>query len=263
MRTTTGKAYAVAVVATVLPVLVAGCAGEQDPGLQPADDRTAAVHAGAHAGVHAGTGTAPASACPAGLTAADLTGVHRVGRADVDGDGASDGVVVGAVPGGGPDCAVAVLVTTAGGSSAAPVAGASKAVGTSLLTRPVFAQVDDDAGDEVVLGTSWSPRGGGEVAMFSWVGDRLVPVTTPSGRPWTLFATVDDGGGLPQLLSCTAGGFDLVQAGPGGARVTRYALAGGVLDARRSSTAPVPSGQVSAAYPDLPGAGLEVFPHCG
>jgi len=234
-------------------LLVVGCAEEQDPGRQPAPEQEQTV----------------AAPCPADLSVAQLTGTVQLGGADIDGDGTSDDVIMGSVPGGGRGCAVAMAmaVTTSDAEAVAPVSGASDVVGSSALGRPAFAQVDGAAGDEIVVTTSWSPRGGGALAMFSWVDGELVQVQQ-AGRPWELFATVDDGGGLPQLLTCLPKGFARVTAYPpgldAGSTVTSYALADGVLTVRdRDQDRTATYQQVKRDYPMLPRAGVAVLPDCG
>ncbi len=209
-------------------------------------------------------GTDGTGRCPAGVTADTLGQPSVVGSADVDGDGRPDEVSLGTVPGGGQACGTAVLVTTAEGTFAAPV---QLAVVDSPLGTPVFAQLDGAAGQEIVVTTSWSPRGGGELGMFSWVDGRLVQVQQ-AGKPWSLFATIDDGGGTPRLLSCTNGGFVDVAAYPPGAdtgsSVTAYVLRAGVVRPQeRTTTTTATYAQVKSDYPALPRSGLEVFPDCG
>lgn len=205
--------------------------------------------------------------CPGGVTAGSLGPDAEVGTADIDGDGSADSVAVGAVPGVGPGCAVALLVTTATGTFAAPVPGVGHIVGDSPLADPAFAQVDGEAGDEIVLTTSFHPRGGGELGMFSWVDGGLVQVQQ-NGKPWALFATVDDGGGTPRLLSCADGGFTDVTAyppggGDTGSTVTAFALRDGVVSEQRSQRDGEASWeQVRVDYPALPRSGLAIFPDC-
>lgn len=211
-------------------------------------------------------GTDGKGRCPAGVTSDSLGKPTQLGTADIDGDGTDDQVSLGRVPGGGQACGVAVLVTTADGTFAAPVAGADQAVVDSPLADPVFAQVDGAAGAEIVLTTSFHPRGGGELGMFSWVDGGLVQVEQ-GGKPWSLFATIDDGGGTPRLLSCSAGGFTDVSAYPpgsdAGSTVTTYALREGVVrEQQRSASKSATWKQVQADHPALPRAGLEVFPDC-
>ena len=257
----------------VLPlVLLAGCASEPDAPSEAAaqgsdeapnhaqdesPDDTSADQAGTD-------GTGP---CPAGLTAADLNQAVELGHGDVDGDGTDDEVTTGSVPDGGHACPVAVLVTTADGTSAAAVTGSTQPLRHSPLGRPVLAQLDGQGGDEIVTTVSWNPRGGGELGMFSWVDGALVQVR--QGRqPWRLFATVDDGGGTPQLLSCSTGGFTAVAAprpggGDIGSTVTTYALRDGVVSQLQTSSDALSWHQVKADHQDLPSAGLAVFPDCG
>ncbi len=94
-----------------LALLVAGCGQDADPTSGPT--------------VGPAGGEGAAGPCPAGLSAGQLAEATELGSADVDGDGSVDEVAMGAVPGGGADCAVAVVVTTADGILAAPVAGAT------------------------------------------------------------------------------------------------------------------------------------------
>ncbi len=214
---------------------------------------------------NAGTGSGEGP-CPAGLTSDTLTGAVPLGSADIDGDGAMDEVVLGGVPDAGSGCAVAVVVTTATGTVAAPVAGASEPVDVTALNTPVFAQLDGAGGDEIVLATSWNPRGGGELGMFSWVDGALVQVQQ-DGRPWTLLATVDDGGGSPQLLTCVRGGFLHVTTPDPRATVSEidaYGLRDGVVTELTGEAADVAVPDlIRDTYPGLPQAGLSLFPDCG
>lgn len=213
-------------------------------------------------------GTNGTGRCPAGVSADDLGAPTRLGKADIDGDGSPDAVSVGRVPGGGQGCAVAVLVTTSDGTFAAPVQGGGDGVGDSPLGDPVFAQVDGAAGDETVVTTSWNPRGGGELGMFSWVDGGLVQVQQ-DGKPWALFATVDDAGGTPRLLSCAKdGSFTDVTAYPPGAdagsTVSTYTLRDGVVSRQaKAADRAARWQQVRDEYPALPRSGIVAFPDCG
>ena len=225
--------------------------------------------AGCGEGVEAAAG-GEADPCPAALTAGQLTDATELGSADVDGDGSSDDVAMGAVPGGGVDCAVAVVVTAAEATYTAPVAGATEAVGEQSLAEPTFAQIDGMGGDEVVVTMSWNPRGGGELGMFSFVDGQLVQVThsgTRSGEPWTVFGTVDDGGGSPQLLGCVDGGFvhaTLPDPLATASEVAAFSLdAGEVSQLRGTAAAAALPNYVRGNYPGMPESGLAVFPDCG
>ncbi len=228
-----------------LVLLVAGC-GE--------DAESAAGRMGA------------AGPCPAALSGGELVDATELGSADVDGDGVVDDVAMGAVPGGGADCAVAVVVTTADGALAAPVAGATEAVGEQSLAEPTFADIDGAGGDEIVATTSWNSRGGGELGMFSFVDGELEQVSQ-GGKPWSVFGTVDDGGGSPQLLGCVDGGF--VHATTPDPRATAsevsaYALSAGEVSALRGAAAEAALPEyVRDTFPGMPTSGLAVFDDCG
>ena len=218
-------------------------------------------------------GEAAAGPCPAALTAGQLTDATELGSADVDGDGSNDDVAMGAVPGGGADCAVAVVVTTAEQTYAAPVAGATEAVGEQALAEPTFAQIDGMGGDEVVVTTSWNPRGGGALSMFSYVNGELMQVThsgTRSGEPWSVFGTVDDGGGSPELLGCADDGMFVHATTPDpratASEISVYALREGQLTKLEGVEAQgvVPETlYVRDTYPGMPTSGLAVFDDCG
>jgi len=241
-----------------LALLVAGC-GE---GVESAAGGESATGGGAAAGP-----------CPAALTAGQLTDATELGSADVDGDGSVDDVAMGVVPGGGVDCAVAVVVTTAEGTYAAPVAGATEAVGEQALAEPTFAQIDGMGGDEVVVTTSWNPRGGGALSMFSYVNGELMQVThsgTRSGEPWSVFGTVDDGGGSPELLGCADDGMFVHATTPDpratASEISVYALREGQVTKLEGVEAQgvVPETlYVRDTYPGMPAAGLAVFDDCG
>ncbi|MDQ3324503.1 MAG: hypothetical protein M3529_01950 [Actinomycetota bacterium] len=205
--------------------------------------------------------------CAAGVTGDQLDEPAELGSADIDGDGAADLVSLGQVPDRGDTCTVAVLVTTGGETFAAPLAGGGQAVVDSPLGDPVFAEVDGSPGAEIVITTSFNPRGGGQLGMFSWVNGGLVQVEQ-GGKPWSLFVTIDDGGGTPRLLTCSAGGFTAVTAYPPGldtgSSVTTYTLRAGVVrHQQRLADVSATWKQVRAAHPGLPRAGLAIFPDCG
>lgn len=235
----------VAIGAAGLALLVAGCGQSTEP---------------------AAGGEAAAGPCPAALTAGQLEDATELGSADVDGDGSVDDVAMGVVPGGGADCAVAVVVTTADGALTAPVAGATEAVSEQSLAEPTFAQIDGTGGDEIVVTTSWNPRGGGELGMFSFVGSELEQVSQ-GGKPWSVFGTVDDGGGSPQLLGCVDGGF--VHATTPDPRATAsevsaYALSAGEVSALRGAAAEAALPEyMRDTFPGMPTSGLAVFDDCG
>lgn len=284
MRTTNargGRRARLVAATAVLPLLLGvGCGSEQGSAGEAANGSGGAGGAADTGGTGedgsgedgsgedgSGDGASTAAGpCPEDLTAARLTRSVDLGSADVDGDGAEDGVAIGTVPGGGGRCQVAVVVTVADGVSAAPVAGASTVTRYGVLDEPVFAPVDGAAGDEILTNTTWSPRGGGEVSMFSWVDGELVQVQQ-GDEAWTVFATIDDGGGTPKLFVCSDGGFTRVEAyfpGDSGARVTTYTLSDGVVEKRQAKSFPSTTFSLLAdRFPDLPRAGLVMFPGCG
>lgn len=206
--------------------------------------------------------------CAAGITGNKSDKPAELGSADIDGDGAADVVSLGQVPAGGDSCTVAVLVTTGGETFAAPLTdGGDQAVVDSPLGDPVFADVDGSPGEEIIMTTSFNPRGGGKIGMFSWVDGGLVQVEQ-GGKPWSLFVTIDDGGGTPRLLSCSEGGFTDVTAYPPGfdtgSSATAYTLRAGVVrQQQRSADESATWKQVRADHPELPRAGLSIFPDCG
>lgn len=234
--------------------LAAGCA--DDP--SPAEDQPAAK--------------SPAlsvdAACPEGLTAGDLGDSVDYDRADVDGDGKADAISIGTVRGGGAACRAALVVTTAAGTTAAAlpqlevvpprgfVPGGTATVGEqSVLAAPV----------------SFSPRGGGEVGLFTLVDGVLTPVQDGSGDPWTIVATVDDAGGVPQSIDCTGGGLSHTVAvsdpldGAIKMRLTRYHLEGAELSQTGGSTSTMyprdtPDGTPDGSGP--PRRGLSIFASC-
>lgn len=243
---------ALALGAAGLALLIAGCGQNADPTSGPTAGP--AEKEGA---------TGP---CPAGLSAGELTDATELGSADVDGDGSVDDVAMGAFPGGGADCTVAVVVTAAEDTYAAPVAGATETVGEQSLAEPTFAQIDGMGGEEVVVTTSWSPRGGGALSMFSFVNGELVQVSQ-GGKPWSVFGTVDDDGGSPQLLACVDGGFVHATTPDPRATVselTAYSLSAGEVSELRGTAAEVALPQyVRDTYPGMPESGLAVFDDCG
>ena len=44
------------------------------------------------------------------------------------------------------------------------------------------------------------------MGLFTLQDGALVPLEDESGKPWTIFATVDDGGGVPQAIGCADDG---------------------------------------------------------
>lgn len=256
MRTSRAKQLLAA--AFALPLMLGSCAQEAQT-TEPA----AAEKAKEPAAATGRPEPSGQSVCPARLTAGDLTDAMDLGTADIDGDGAEDQVSVGAVPDGPRACAVAVVVaTSSGGVSAATIPGAGTVPVQAALDMPVFAPVDDTPGDEILLTTFWSPRGGGQVGMFSWVDGQLVQVTE-GARPFELMATVDDGGGLPQLLTCVPGGFlHVTEQGPA-ANMTAYSLSEGVVTKLSGDAADELSPPIRDTYPGMPDRGLVAFPDCG
>ena len=239
-----------------LPLLLGSCAQDAEPAAAGSDSKPAAP---------AGTSKpAVQSDCPTQLRPGDLGGgAMDLGTADIDGDGAEDTVTVGVVPDGGRACAVAVMVATASGDiSVAPIPGAATVPVQAALDMPVFAPVDDAPGDEIMMTTMWSPRGGGLMGMFSWVDGQLVQVTK-GARPFEMFATVDDGGGSPQLLTCVPGGFlHVTESGPA-ANMTAYSIREGVVTKLTGQAAEDLYPPIRDTYPGMPDRGLVAFPDCG
>lgn len=258
--------YAAVVALVAVPAVAAGCAG------QSATDDASAAGGGDAAESTAPTadaGDAAASpagaavidrACPQDLTAQDLRRPVDYGSADVDGDGDTDTITLGTVAAGGAGCSAALVVTTAGGTAATALpdleivppsafvpGGAATVGGTSVIAAPI----------------SFSPRGGGEVGLFTLVDGVLTPVHDDSGDVWSIVATVDDGGGLPQSIDCTAGGLTWGQVstdGLGGAvheREVRFRLDGTRL-VRTSASVERGDATVTAGL----GNGLSIFASC-
>ena len=239
----------------VLPALAVGCA-DQEPSSSGSDgDSSDAAGAG-------DSGGAPAvdPACPAGLTADQLGQSVTYDPADVDGDGTDDTIAIGTVDDGGSGCTAALVVTTEEGTSAVALpglelvppnafvpGGAATVAGQSVIAAPV----------------SWSPRGGGEVGLFTLVDGALVPVENDNGKPWTIIATIDDGGGVPQSIGCGNGGLTWSTSssdglgGPVHIKTTHYTLDGATLTA---------DGQSAATYTERGDAmgkpGLTIFTDC-
>lgn len=256
MRTSRAKQLVLA--AIVLPLMLGSCAqAGQDTEPATADEPSEPAAA---SGPSEPAGQLP---CPAQLKAGDLTDAMDLGTADIDGDGAKDKVTVGAVPDGGRACAVAVVVETSNGElSAATIPGAATVPVQAALDMPVFAPVDDTPGNEIVLTTFWSPRGGGQVGMFSWVDGQLIQVSE-GARPFELLATVDDGGGQPQLLTCVPGGFlHVTEPGPA-ANMTAYSLREGVVTKLTGQAAEDLFPPIRDTYPGMPDRGLVAFSDCG
>ena len=235
-----------------VPLLAAGCAD------QGADDRPSASSAesgGAGSGGDGRPMTDPA--CPDGLTAADLTEGVDYPSADVDGDGKADSISLGMVSDGGAECPAALVVTTATGTAAAAVTGL-QAVPPKAFVRGGAASV----GADLVLAApvSWSIRGGGEVGLFTLVNGVLTPVEDRSGQPWTVVATVDDAGGMPQSIDCADGGLTHVETssdglgGPVQQREVHYTLDGAQLTKEGASSST--SNKANLAR------GLHIFPSC-
>jgi hypothetical protein len=233
--------------------LAAGCADDASP----AEDSSA------------GGGSAPSAptvdaSCPSGLTAGDLTDRVDYGRADVDGDGEADAISIGTVPDGGAGCRAALVVTTAAGTAATALPG--------LQVVPPRSFVPGGAasiGAESVIAApvSFSPRGGGEIGLFTLVDGVLTPVQDDSGERWTILATIDDGGGSPQTIDCAGEGLrhTLVVSDPlSGAikiRLTRYSLEGAELSRTGASTATMyPRDTPDGTEP--PRRGLSIFASC-
>lgn len=234
--------------------LAAGCA--DDPA--PAENQAAEAQQAAES---------PAltvdAACPSGLTVGDLGDSVGYDRADVDGDGEADTISIGAVPGGGAGCPAALVVTTAAGTAAAALpglqvvpprdfvpGGAASIGGESVIAAPV----------------SFSPRGGGEVGLFTLIDGVLTPVQDGSGDAWTILATIDDAGGVPQSIDCTGGGLShtVVVSDPLAdtyrTRQVRYEFDGTQLSRTGASSSTGGAGETGGA--DGVSGGLSIFASC-
>ena len=114
---------------------------------------------------------------------------------------------------------------------------------------------------------SFSPRGGGAIGLFTLVDGVLTPVKDGSGEAWTIIATIDDGGGIPQSIDCGAGGLTHAQVladslgGTVSVREVRYSLDGtkiaktGTSNSTMSPSEPIAGG---GGY----GHGLSIFESC-
>jgi len=242
-----------------VPALAAGCASQE-----PTDDSSGnggSTDAGA-----ASETAAPAvdPACPEGLTAQDLSQTVDYPAADVDGDGKDDSISIGTVDGGNAACAAALVVTTAEGTAAAAL--------PDLQIVPPRAFVPGGAamvGSDSVIAApvSFSPRGGGAIGLFTLVDGVLTPVKDGSGEAWTIFATIDDGGGIPQSIDCGPGGLTHVQvladslSGSFTVHEVSYSLDGTKLaktDASSSTMTPRDPTRDGAGS----GHGLSIFENC-
>jgi hypothetical protein len=240
--------------------LVAGC-GSQSPS-ETSDDGGA----GDASAEKASGAPVVDRSCPQGLTAQDLSDSVDYADADVDGDGAADSISLGFVDGGEAACSAALVVTTQAGTAATALPG--------LQLVPPRGFVPGGAatvGDETVIAApvSFSPRGGGEIGLFTLVDGVLTPVHDSSGQAWTIVATVDDGGGVPQSLDCTDGELSHTQVSSDmlhdkfQVRAVRYALDGTELSrvgvSRTTMTSHEPDRDGGNA---VGGAGLSIFENC-
>ena len=242
-----------------VPVLAAACAQQgADDGSSASSSKSGEAESGGSesGGSSGGAGTGGAGtpvvdpACPDELAADDLAKSVDYPSADVDGDGRIDSISLGTVSGGGAECPVALVVTTATGTAAAAVPG--------LQVVPPRGFVPGGAAtvgkDQVIAApVSWSIRGGGEVGLFTLVDGVLTPVEDGSGQPWTVVATVDDAGGMPQSIDCADGGLAHVElstdglGGPVHVHEVHYTLDGARLikdevSSRTSNEAPLSRG---------------------
>lgn len=255
MTATSSRRRSVRVAAAVtglltVPVLAAGCAD------QGADDGSSGYGAKS-GGAESGGEPVVDPACPDGLTAGDLADGVDYPSADVDGDGTADSISLGMVRGGGADCPAALVVTTTTGTAAAAVTGL-QAVPPKAFVPGGAATVGDD--QIIAAPVSWSIRGGGEVGLFTLVDGVLTPVEDGSGQPWTVAATVDDAGGMPQSIDCADGGLTHVQmssdglGGPVHEHEVHYTLDGAQLTKEGASSSTSNKAEL--------GRGLHVFPSC-
>ncbi len=242
----------------VIPALAAGCAQSADEG--GAADDGGSQNGSQNATDGGGSGPVVDPACPSGLTAQQLGATVDYPSADVDGDGRKDTLSIGTVTGGDAGCSAALVVTTDDGTSVAALPG--------LEIVPPQAMVPGGAatisGQPVVAAPlSFSPRGGGEVGLFTLQDGALVPIEDESGKPWTIVATVDDGGGVPQSIDCADGGLSHTTSsqnglgGPVHLTTTHYSLDGTTL---------VKDGQSRQTVTERGNAlgdhGLSIFAHC-
>lgn len=235
-----------------VPVLAAGCA---DQGAGDGSSASSAESGGADSGGDGRPMVDPA--CPDGLTADDLTEGVDYPSADVDGDGKADSISLGMVNNGGAECPAALMVTTATGTAAAAVTGL-QAVPPKAFVPGGAASVGAD--QVIAAPVSWSIRGGGEVGLFTLADGVLTPVEDGSGQPWTVVATVDDAGGMPQSIDCADGGLTHVEVsgdglgGPVQQREVHYTLEGAQLTQEGTSSS-------TSAEAKLAG-GLHIFSSC-
>jgi hypothetical protein len=240
-----------------LPALAAGCGSQA-----PADDSS-----GSGGSADAASGSAAPAvdpACPQGLTTQDLSHAVNYPSADVDGDGENDSISIGTVDGGDASCAAALVVTTAQGTAVAALPG--------LQIVPPRAFVPGGAamvGSESVIAApvSFSPRGGGAIGLFTLVDGVLTPLQDGSGKPWTIFATIDDGGGIPQSIDCGSGGLThtLVLSdslsGTFAVHEVSYSLDGTQLSKTGASNSNM-SPRDPTRDGDAGGSGLSIFENC-
>ena len=241
----------------VIPALAAGCAESPEPSASGGDP-----DAGTAGATAAGGGAAPAvdPACPSGLTAQQLGGAVDYAPADVDGDGTKDTVSIGTVTGGDAGCSAALVVTTDDGTAVAALPGL-EIVPPRALVPGGAATVDGQA--VIAAPLSFSPRGGGEVGLFTLEDGALVPLEAENGQPWAIVATVDDGGGVPQSIGCASDGLTHSTAsqdgmgGPVHITTTHYTLDGTTLvkDGQSSQT-------VTERGTALGDHGLSIFSDC-
>jgi len=243
-----------------VPALVGGCAAEEPADTAPVGtDGDGTGHTGPAAGEQASSAPVVDPACPRALTARQLRPSVDYVPADVDGDGEADQISIGSVTGAQADCSAALVVTTAAGTAVATlpeldivppasfVPGAAARIGVqTVVAAPV----------------SFSPRGGGEVGLFTLVDGALVPVETESGTPWTILSTIDDGGGIPQSIGCAG---DLLVhttatsdplAGEVEVRQSRWRIDGATATRTSASSRTVTPRQAPA------GSGLGIFEGC-
>ncbi|MDF2968451.1 MAG: hypothetical protein K0Q93_2229 [Nocardioidaceae bacterium] len=235
-----------------VPLLATACA---DQGGDDGSSASSADSSGAESGGEGRPMIDPA--CPDGLTADDLTEGVDYPAADVDGDGEPDSISLGMVTGGGAECPAALVVTTATGTAAAAVTDL-QAVPPKAFIPGGAAQVGDD--QVIAAPVSWSLRGGGEVGLFTLVDGVLTPVEDGSGQPWTVVATVDDAGGMPQSIDCSDGGLTHVEmssdglGGPVHERVVHYTLDGAQLTKEGAASSTSDEAELAR--------GLHIFASC-
>lgn len=256
-RTTTRTAA----VLLAVSVLGAGCADSGSDAGAASGDSADEGGAGDDAPDAGGEGTRPVvdPACPDGLTAKQLDGAVDYPDADVDGDGRDDAISIGSVTGAGGACSAALVVTTATGTAVAALPDLAL-----VPPRSVVPGAAATIGEQTVVAApiSFSPRGGGEVGLFTLVDGALVPVETPDGEPWAILSTVDDGGGVPQSIDCA--GAALVHrtvtsdplAGETEVAETRWTIDGAVATRAGASRDRVSAPQGAGD------SGLDIFTHC-